>query len=603
MARLLKHPTNPTCGENNKTRDTGITRTLPDGRLQYLNPMTGTWEAAVRLEDIRDKILRQDDPSQYTFPKAHGNKFGKGPLNFTSFLLKDKDVGPERQNRPDILFQIRNTGQHTQKPTGYVMDEDRKVLDNFDHGLRDFSHLPKVLSTELAGEDIEYFYRQNGEVADYDLTARMPKSYWTGKGGNELRTEPPRTGTINQRAQRFRSRAALISWRNRAGTGTKNDHILSLIPYTCKAVNSTKGFRDLTQAELSTLNKQNKGKLSKRPRDAKDEALAKRADSHTSAGDATGSQALTAFSNERPTKRTRRNARTDDPDAGSINGKSLPKSTKAAKPRLTRTSHSAQASQIALDAALDPFSNIPHAQADIAQNGIIANGRTHTNAANSGRMRREATGGSRINAQRQEAPHSELTTFARTQRLSTTAPLNGREKQDMQGNVLKTSIPEPSQWKSSGVSSLTGGTSPPVTLFDLSSSDFKAQTEAGINGGDYRYIAPNGRFTDFGDQWAVNRALELTRIDMFEQIGQMPPNSMWANNRRKSYASQYCLIQELFNQIWKENGRAPPLFFLPEWCEGFEKWKTVNSRGQHLEAVMRETWGEVDAEREEGELH
>ena len=173
------------------------------------------------------------------------------------------------------------------------------------------------------------------------MAARMPKSYWTGKGGNELRTEPPRAGTINQRAQRFRSKAALISWGNRAGTGTKNDYILSLIPDTCKAVNSTKGFRDLTQAELSTLNKQNKGKLSKRPRDTKEEALAKSAGNHTSVGDAAGSQELRGFSGERPAKRTRRNAPGGDTDAGPINGKSLPKSTKGAKPRLTRTSHSA----------------------------------------------------------------------------------------------------------------------------------------------------------------------------------------------------------------------------------------------------------------------
>ena len=176
MPRLLKHPTNPACGENNKPRDSGITRTLPDGRLQYMNPMTGNWDAAIRLDDIRDKILRQEDPSQYTFIKAHGNRFGRGPLNFTSFLLKDRDVGPERQNRPDILFHIRSIDQHTQKPTGYVTDADRIILDNFDHGLRDFSHLPKVLSTELAGEDIEYFYRQNGEVADYDLTGKSPSS-------------------------------------------------------------------------------------------------------------------------------------------------------------------------------------------------------------------------------------------------------------------------------------------------------------------------------------------------------------------------------------------------------------------------------------------
>ena len=43
------------------------------------------------------------------------------------------------------------------------------ILDAFDHGLRDFPELPVVLSSELEGSDIEYYYRQNGEIADYDL--------------------------------------------------------------------------------------------------------------------------------------------------------------------------------------------------------------------------------------------------------------------------------------------------------------------------------------------------------------------------------------------------------------------------------------------------
>ena len=206
----------------------------------------------------------------------------------------------------------------------------------------------------------------------------------------------------------------------------------------------------------------------------------------------------------------------------------------------------------------------------MAQNDTLANDRVDTPAANSSRKRRSATGGSRISAQQQEAPLSEQAKFAGAQWLSTTAPPNGRGKREIQGNVSETSKLEPSQKKSFGASGFTSITLPSVTLLDPSSSDFKAETEAGINSGDYRYIAPYGRFIDFGDQWAVNRALELTRIKMFEQTGQMPPDSIWANSKRESYASQHCHIQEFFNQMWKERGSAPPLFCLPKWREGFE---------------------------------
>ncbi|KAL2038871.1 hypothetical protein N7G274_008393 [Stereocaulon virgatum] len=270
MTKLLTHPENPVCKTGTTPREFGETRTRSNGQIWYNNPMTGHWEAAIRLNDIRAKILREEDPSQYTFPKKHGNKGGKHPTNYTSFLPKDKDFGPLRANRPDILFRITRDGQYSVQPAGYLLDEGRIVLDAFDHGIRDFPHLPKVLSSELEGHDIEYYCRQNAQLTDYDLIARMP-NYWGGKGNSEWKT--PRGGTINQRAQRYRGTAGLISWNQREGTQSKNDYILSLIPGWCKnpAVNSIKHFRDLEKAERVAVTKQNEGKMLSRARNAKRE--------------------------------------------------------------------------------------------------------------------------------------------------------------------------------------------------------------------------------------------------------------------------------------------------------------------------------------------
>ena len=52
------------------------------------------------------------------------------------------------------------------------------ILDAFDHGLRNFPELPVVLSSELEGSDIEYYYRQNAEIADYDLVGML--NYFPG---------------------------------------------------------------------------------------------------------------------------------------------------------------------------------------------------------------------------------------------------------------------------------------------------------------------------------------------------------------------------------------------------------------------------------------
>ena len=107
------------------------------------------------------------------YAKAHGNVYGNEPTNYTAFLPKDKNVGTARAHRPDILFQIRNDNLRCVKPTGYLKDRGRIVLDTFDHGLRNFPELPVVLSSELEGSDIEYYYRQNGEIADYDLIGML----------------------------------------------------------------------------------------------------------------------------------------------------------------------------------------------------------------------------------------------------------------------------------------------------------------------------------------------------------------------------------------------------------------------------------------------
>lgn len=96
----------------------------------------------------------------------------------TAFVKKDYNFGPERDNRPDRLFQIEKDGGRGEKPDGYVMDQGRIVLDAFDHGLRNFGNqLPMYVSSELEGQDIEDYLRRNWEISVYDLVgmySRIP---------------------------------------------------------------------------------------------------------------------------------------------------------------------------------------------------------------------------------------------------------------------------------------------------------------------------------------------------------------------------------------------------------------------------------------------
>lgn len=88
----------------------------------------------------------------------------------TAFVKRDYNFGPKRENRPDRLFQIESDGGHGEKPDGYIMDDDRIVLDAFDYGLRNFGNqLPMYVSSELEGNDIEDYLRRNCNISVYDL--------------------------------------------------------------------------------------------------------------------------------------------------------------------------------------------------------------------------------------------------------------------------------------------------------------------------------------------------------------------------------------------------------------------------------------------------
>ena len=91
----------------------------------------------------------------------------------TTFLAKDKTYGASRAHRAPLLFQIHETKKIKEKPKDYMMDRGRIVLDAYDHGIRDFpTILPKCLSSEIGGYDLEHYFRQNEELQLYDILGK-----------------------------------------------------------------------------------------------------------------------------------------------------------------------------------------------------------------------------------------------------------------------------------------------------------------------------------------------------------------------------------------------------------------------------------------------
>ena len=606
----LKHPSNPSGGASGNPSELGRTRTTRRGMLEYLNPMTGKWQAAVRLRDIRDKLLREEDSDQYTIPKKHGNHHGKEPTNYTSFLQKDKDFGPEREDRPQMLFRIENTEPYQAKPTAYVMDGDRIVLDMYDHGLRDFPDvLPKVLSSELEGHDIEHYYRQNAEIMDYDLIARMPHAFHYGNGGEQYRSEPMRGGTINQRAQRFRTRAACISWNSRAGTGTKNEFILSLIPskYKAASVNSTRDFRDFNDDEVKAINAQDRGKIMEASRNTnaatnikkvtKSSARAKEVPRLTSRARTVVDGYL--VSNDDAF------ADTESDEDMVLPWKRAPSQKKDSRPRPARAAQISEfTSNAAPGAELTVYSSRSHLITDSAPGQTEEFNRDEPPAAqqtsleyhtaNMKRNREDASYRSYPTKRIEIEPPLLPTSVSRRTMSIRTAwtkrdATNRLREQDAR---FTTALPR---------SSLPVGNALwPVTFDPETDQQFKSDVVAGIARGDVRYIAPYGRFTDFEDKWDVNRALELTRVDCSELCGYMPPNELWSRHQRECYASHYLRLCDWFDNAWRKTRPRPvPLpYRLPEWHGGFGDWNAPDRRGKELKAAVDELWNTSDESSE-----
>ena len=147
------------------------------GQLEYLNPITGTFVRAVRLQDIRQRVLNRSfqrgNGQGYTFAKANGDINDQHPTDRTSFLQQDQPYGEHRDHRHPLLFQVKPTNP-SQRPTAYVTNHGRIVLDSFDHGIRDFGNdLPLCISSRIEGWDVETYLRRNHSVTYYDIIGML----------------------------------------------------------------------------------------------------------------------------------------------------------------------------------------------------------------------------------------------------------------------------------------------------------------------------------------------------------------------------------------------------------------------------------------------
>lgn len=192
------------------------------------------------------------------FPRPHGKDY----LDQTSYHPDQRTWGPERQDRPDILFQYEKRDKpekqrNAQRNPGFLRHRGRIVLapDPVPHRpILDYPEIPFTLSSKTEGWLLEAICRLNEFIILQDLRDRMPYDKQT------------RDNRLSMKRSRYRWKSGSLSWNLREGRGAIKAYLDKLIPEHLLKDNTTEGFRDLEEHEIAEMKAENKGKYPERRR-------------------------------------------------------------------------------------------------------------------------------------------------------------------------------------------------------------------------------------------------------------------------------------------------------------------------------------------------
>ncbi|KAL9024740.1 MAG: hypothetical protein Q9196_006289 [Gyalolechia fulgens] len=241
--------------DSNGTRK-GVVRKTASGGVEVLHH--GEWIAAVYHHEIRGKLLQMTDRNgKYDVEPARGAH----KLDRTAFKKDQQhwEFG-ERNSRPELLFVWDDPGDRADDDPELWYDGGRMVLSVANRPLRKFSEIPLTLSGQCEGLRLEAFRRLNSNISLYELRARMPITTCKRPGLRDKAVELPALGN---RIARSRLKTVMKAWCMKEGSDVKIHRMLEMIPQDIQEeivrTNSTRCFRDFTQAEMAYIGEGNKG--------------------------------------------------------------------------------------------------------------------------------------------------------------------------------------------------------------------------------------------------------------------------------------------------------------------------------------------------------
>ena len=195
-------------------------------------------------------------------PLAHYRPTGSGIYDQTSYHPGQRTWGPDRQDRPDILFQYQKREKskeerQAQKNPGFLYHRDRIVIapDPIPYRpILNYPEIPKTLSSAEKGWSLEAMSRLNEFIRLEDFRDRMPFD------------NRPDIKSLSMRRSRYRWSSGSLAWTTREGSKAIEEYLNKLIPKQLLLANTTRGFRDLTDDEVEAMKLASKGKYPERGR-------------------------------------------------------------------------------------------------------------------------------------------------------------------------------------------------------------------------------------------------------------------------------------------------------------------------------------------------
>ena len=208
----------------------------------------------------------------------HPDEPGPGQYNVTSFFREHVPWGPDRDSRPDILFDWQEDRVNNPRPANpghmYFEEDGTKciVLDPHDDPVRDWD-IPATIASNIPGYKLEAMRRSNMSLRHKDcklhtywcdpscanvsvVWARMPSRI---NMGSQTRPNCVELGepnsSINMPMERFRFHAGLCSWTDR-GNSSKIRAGLGKLYGDKLRNNSIRAFgRDISKREMEEAKK------------------------------------------------------------------------------------------------------------------------------------------------------------------------------------------------------------------------------------------------------------------------------------------------------------------------------------------------------------